>query len=137
MIELKLLTFSDLYEDYLTLIHVIGWVLEEIKRRYREKITSESGSIFGCFDEDYENGRFVQGFVIVHEKDKKRMNALIVCEDNDMGKELLKILQQPEESYRGKYVACQASEEPVLVSESQETTAMEEKEEVADKMEET
>lgn len=57
----------------------------------------------------------LNGFVVLLNKEKT-ISTLILCND-DHQKEIYKILQQPPEEYKERYVACITCEEPSPVVE--------------------
>ena len=63
---------------------------------------------------------FLTSTILVRESDDK-ISTLILC-DGEKGaeKHMLEILQQPPDSYKGKYVPCILSEEPSPVTEKNE-----------------
>lgn len=64
----------------------------------------------------------LNGFLVA--KSEQKISTLILC-DIDVQQRLLKILQQPPEQYKGKYIPCILSQEPESVQEISETDSEE------------
>ena len=57
----------------------------------------------------------VNGYIVVNDADSKMYSALILCENKNQ-KRVLKILKQPPEQFKNRYIAC-VPVEPEVVRE--------------------
>ena len=98
MIELQLAQFTTFHESVMLLCNVLHWV----------------ATIVNTKEENHDI--YLQGFLTVFEKTQPKVSALLLCEGKSQ-KHLLELLQQPPNEYKGRYIACVYSEEPVCVEE--------------------
>lgn len=77
----------------------------------------------------------MNGYIVLCDSDGE-FSTLIICEGESQ-KKLLKILQQPPEEYKEKYVACVLSKEPEPVKEKCEDDESEDEGKVPVEIEET
>ena len=147
IIEINLTPIStELYYNMKHVMEILSWLMSTIdkicdyseamiKDEYLESIKNLVD--FNIFKVDYDSGKFLQGFMMIYDKDHNRLNSCIICEHDKLAREILKVLQQPPEPYNGKYVACVVSEEPPGVIKIDDDTSIEKKDEISIKIEET
>ena len=89
--------------------------------------------------EQYKNDINIAGYIVADSRTEKP-SSLIFCDDKTTQetqqnhKKLLEILQQPDEKYKGKYIACILSSEPLPVEKREdEEDDKDEKEKVKEK----
>lgn len=106
MIEIK-------WQDALTKDCDIMWIISSILTWLTGKIAIEDE----CKDIT------LGGFLVIKNRTTKEVSTLLICEDdeNDSQKKIYKLLQQPPGEYSGRYVAQIVNEEPISVTELQQT----------------
>lgn len=90
------------------LTNIIAWFLEEVKKAQKN-----------IFELD-ENDGGINGIFIIRD-DETIASALILCDTVKCQDYLIKILQEPPEKYKGKYIACVRSKEPDPISEKNDS----------------
>lgn len=99
MIELLWQDKSDFKKAFILLNEVLLWLSKTLAEH-----------------EEY-NDIVVNGYLVARDDLKNHLSTLILCEEESQ-KRLLKILQQPPEEFKERYVPCILSAEPDSVEES-------------------
>ena len=108
MIELTLTKFENYNEGLMLLNNILQWLAMIVTTNKENE------------------GIVIDGTLCVYDSIKPRVAALVMCEGLSE-KRLNELLQNPPAEYKGKYIACIASEEPEVVSECKPDEAEEKK----------
>ena len=96
---------------------------------------------FGQVDATIKDTNPCEGYIVIKDKmgESEDVGALLLTKKDNPNSEndLLKILQQPPEKYKGKYVAHILSKEPDMVEEKQDDDEKNETGQIAIEIEET
>lgn len=77
----------------------------------------------------------LDGYVVLRDKNQ-RFSALLVCEKTSQEK-MMKILQQPPNAYKEKYIACIVQDEPSIIEDKEDEKTEGKDRNVTFKIEET